>query len=257
MAVLAITLACPCISWAQLQPTTATDKEDYSPGSTVSISGAGFRANEMVRLQILQIVPRDNKGPEHRPWRVQADADGHFRATSGRSTRHEAGAKLRLTATGLQSALRAQTIFTDASIEPASGGGAIPANTYAGSYTALTGPVLTETLVGDISAGTIVLTAPTGFVFDTNAPFPSITLTGDSNNKNINTLTNGATIALAVTTNTLSFTVATKSKGQAKNTLTYSNIRVRPIAAAPLASGDITNTGSSTFPGTAQLITEL
>src|SRR6516164_8984698 len=171
IAALTLMLAGPGTAHAQAKPSTATDRDDYSPGSTVSISGARFRPNEAIQLQILQISPRDNKGPEHRAWRVVADADGNFRATWP-VTAHEAGAKLRLTAKGLESHLRAQTIFTDASVVPASGGGAIPADTYAGSYTALTGPVITETIVVDISVGTIVLTAPPGFVFDTNAPLP-------------------------------------------------------------------------------------
>src|SRR6516165_10733293 len=168
LAALTITMAVANSMLGQVQPTATTDRADYSPGSTVSISGARFWPNEAVRLQIRQIVPSDNDRPEHRPWCIKADANGSFRAT-WLVTAHEAGAKLRLTAAGLESGLKAQTIFTDASVVPASGGGAIPATSYNGSYTALTGPVLTETIIGDISVGTIVLTPPAGFVFDTNA----------------------------------------------------------------------------------------
>lgn len=232
---------------AQVHPSLATDRPDYSPGSQVAISGSGFKPGERVRLLILQSDLRENGRPEHQPWQVRADRTGAFQATWP-VTAHEAGATLWLAVRGMSSRRTAQTIFTDASVVAASGGGAIPASSYAGTYTALTGPVLTETIIGDINVGTIVLTTPAGFVFDTNAPLPVITLAGDNNNKNINNLPNGAVVALAITTNTLSFTITTKSHGQTKNTLTYSNIRVRPIAASPLASGNITNTGSSTFP---------
>src|SRR6185369_3654451 len=101
---------------------------------------------------------------------------------------HEAGATLQLAAKGTASGRKAQKIFTDSSITPASGGGAIPASTASGTWTALTGPVIVETIVGDINVGTLILTAPSGFVFDTNAPLPIITLSGDNNNKNINGL---------------------------------------------------------------------
>jgi hypothetical protein len=232
---------------AQVRPVVATDKADYHPGSTASISGSGFQPGERVRLLILQADLLENGGPEHRPWQVRADSTGAFHATWPVNV-HEAGATLWLAAKGLGSGRTAQTIFTDASVDPASGGSAIPASTYGGTFTALTGPVITETIVGDINIGTIVLTAPAGFVFDTNAPLPFITLSGDNNKKNINGLANGDTIALDITTNTLSFTITVKSHGQTKNTLTYSNIRVRPTAASPLASGNITNTGTSLFP---------
>jgi hypothetical protein len=242
-----LVLAAPGNLRAQVHPTVGTDHADYSPGSKVTIAGMGFRPGERVRLLILQRDLWENAGPEHQPWHVRADSTGAIHATWP-VTAHEAGATLWLAAKGLVSGGSAQTVFTDASVVPASGGSAIPADTYTGAYTALTGPALTETIVGDVNIGTIVLTTPAGFVFDTNVPLPFITLSGDNNNKNINNLPNGAVIALAITTNTLSFTVTSKSHGQTKNTLTYSNIRVRPTAASPLASGNLTNTGTSTFP---------
>jgi hypothetical protein len=228
-------------------PSIATDENDYSPGSSACISGAGFRPGEAVRLQILRIDVDDNDCPEHQPWQVRADKTGRIETPWFVST-HEAGATLRLNATGMASGVSTEFIFTDAAITAASGGTSISADTYTGAYTPLTGPVIVETIVGDISVGAIVLTAPAGFQFDTSAPQPIITLNGDNNNKNINGLHDGDTIPLTVTTNTISFTITTKSKGQTRNTLTYSNICVRPTAGTPLASGNITNTGTSIFP---------
>jgi hypothetical protein len=244
---LVLALASPEALRAQVLPVVTTDHADYHPGGKASITGSGFQPGERVRLLILQSDLCENGRPEHQPWQVRADGIGSFHATWP-VTAHEAGATLWLAAKGLASQRTAYTIFTDASIVPASGGSAIPADSFAGPYTALSGPVVTETLVGDINVGTIVLTAPAGFVFDTNTPLPVITLAGDNNNKNINNLHDGDSVTVGVTTNSLTFTVVTKSHGQTKNTLTYSNIRVRPTAASPLSSGNITNTGTSAFP---------
>jgi hypothetical protein len=231
----------------QTAPRVATDENDYSPGSSACISGAGFQPGEAVRLQILRIDVDDNDCPEHQPWQVRADKRGQF-DVPWLVTTHEAGATLQLTATGVASGFRTEFIFKDAAITPASGGNAISADTYAGAFTPLSGPVIVETAVGDISVGTIVLAVPAGFEFDTNAPLPVITLNGDNNHKNINGLSDGDIIPLTVTTNSVSFSITSKSKGQTRNTLTYSNLRVRPTAGAPLASGNITNTGTSSFP---------
>src|SRR6266850_288315 len=246
LAVLIFGVVCGRLA-AQVGPRVATDENDYSPGSSACISGAGFHPGETVQLQILRIDVNDNDCPEHQPWQLRADKKGRFEAP-WLVTTHEAGATLRLTATGMASGLSTEFIFTDAAITAASGGNAISANTYTGAFTPLTGPVIVETIVGDISVGTIVLTAPAGFEFDTNASLPVITLNGDNNHKNINGLSDGDIIPLVVTTNTLSFTITSKSKGQTRNTLTYSNVRVRPTAGTPLASGNITNTGTSIFP---------
>jgi hypothetical protein len=248
LTILAVLISgCVYGSLAVQAPRVVTDENDYSPGSSACISGAGFHPGEAVRLQILRIDVDDNDLPEHQPWQVRADDKGRIEAP-WLVTIHEAGATLRLTAKGVASGLSSEFIFKDAAITPASGGTAISADTYTGAFTPLTGPVIVETIVGDISVGTIVLTLPAGFQFDSSAPQPIITLNGDSNNKNINGLHDGDVIPLTVTSNSLSFTITTKSKGQTRNTLTYSNIRVRPTAATPLASGDITNTGTSIFP---------
>src|SRR5262249_31867487 len=138
------------------QPNVTTDQADYPPGTTVCISGAGFYPLETVKLQVRQISSADNDRPEHQPWQVLADAEGAFQA-SWFVTLHELGATLQLTALGDSSGLKAQTLFTDATVTPATGGAAIPADTAGGSFTALTGPVIVETIVGDISIGTIVL----------------------------------------------------------------------------------------------------
>jgi len=213
LTILAVAISGCVSSVAEQGPRVVTDENDYAPRSSACISGAGFRPGEAVRLQILRIDVDDNDYAEHQPWQVRADEMGRIEAPWYVNT-HEAGATLRLTATGVASGLSSEFIFKDAAITPASGGAAILADTYTGTYTSLTGPVIVETVVGDISVGTIVLTAPPGFQFDTSAPQPIITLNGDNNNKNINGLHDGDVIPLTVTSTSLTFTVSTKSKGQ-------------------------------------------
>jgi len=108
----AIALAALGAATALAQPSVAVDQPDYHPFSTVYIAGAGFQAGETVLCQILRIDIDDNSGSEHQPWQVTADAAGNFQA-SWYVTLHEAGATLRLTATGQRSGLAAQTTFTD------------------------------------------------------------------------------------------------------------------------------------------------
>src|SRR5438128_1712412 len=59
-------------------------------------------------------------------------------------------------------------------LTPAPGGTAISADTTGGTFASLTGPVLAEGVSGDIGGGTIVLNAPSGFVFDTGGIAPTV-----------------------------------------------------------------------------------
>ena len=69
---------------------------------------------------------------------------------------------------------------TGVTVTPASGGGAISADTASGGGTSLTGPVLAESSSGQIGMGSIVLDAPSGFVFDAGTT-PVVTLTAGDN----------------------------------------------------------------------------
>ena len=97
---------------ALAQPTVVTDKSDYPPESTATITGSRFQAGEQVQLQVLRTDIDENSGDEHLPWQVTAGADGSFQ-TTWFVTADEAGATLQLTATGLTSGSVAQTTFTD------------------------------------------------------------------------------------------------------------------------------------------------
>ncbi len=132
------------------------------------------------------------------------------------------------------------------SITPATGGSSISADTTGGAYTGLTGPVITENTKGSVGTGTIILNAPSGFIFDTGGTAPTLLVSGDADhNKNINNIANGGTIAAtSVSASAITFTTTSKSSGT-PNTLTYQNVRVRPSAGTPLASGNLSISGTA------------
>src|SRR5881394_4195707 len=131
----------------------------------------------------------------------------------------------------------------------ASGGLAIPADTAGGAYTALTGPIYQEGSPGDAGVGTIVLNVPSGFVFDASAAVTVLVNGGSSPIHNINDLANGSLITAAVTTTNITITITSKSSNGSNNKLTWQNVRVRPTAGSPLASGNITKSGTSGMTG--------
>src|SRR5687768_16984062 len=89
--------------------TIATDKDDYSPGELVTITGTGWQPGEAVRLTLTE--DPDSHGP--RQWDVMADSAGSFADTSFTTEAHHFGTTFTLTAAGLSSGLTAQTTFTD------------------------------------------------------------------------------------------------------------------------------------------------
>src|SRR5438552_10589123 len=108
------------------QATVQTDKQDYSPGETVLITGPGFQPGESVKLQVLHDgVAGDNETSDaHAPWYVTADENGNISATwMVPNDEDESGATLKLVADGQSSLLHAETMFTDAtnSLSPRAG----------------------------------------------------------------------------------------------------------------------------------------
>ena len=86
----------------------STDKMDYAPGETATITGRGFQAGEVVRVKIHE----DPHTPQERGFDVTADADGSF---SGNYLvmDYDLNMKFIVGARGLTSGLTAQTTFTD------------------------------------------------------------------------------------------------------------------------------------------------
>jgi hypothetical protein len=133
-------------------------------------------------------------------------------------------------------------------INPATGGSAISADTAGGTWRNLSGPFAGESLPGDIGTGTIILTAPSGFVFNTAAPVSVLVNGSATAADNINGIANNGTISATTTAGGSSVTITVfKASTNSPNTLTWQNIQVRPVAGAPLATGDIAESGTSTL----------
>ena len=114
------------------------------------------------------------------------------------------------------------------SVTPASGGATNFFQHGRRHYTTLTGPIIAESSVGQVGTGTIVLSAPAGFVFNTAASV-NVLVNGGGFGSNINNVPNNGTIAATKTTTTLSVTITSKSSGfNNQNTLTWQNVQVRP-----------------------------
>lgn len=129
---------------------------------------------------------------------------------------------------------------TGITVTPASGGTTISADTAGATWTALTGPVLSENNPGGIGTGTIILTIPSGFQLNTSNPVTaSISCSGSGSDMIVTSpVLSGNTITTAVTQN---------SKGGRLCILTFGGIQVRPTAFSPLASGVITESGTATI----------
>jgi MSHA biogenesis protein MshQ len=118
----------------------------------------------------------------------------------------------------------------------ATGGSAISADTNSttgsGAYTSLSGLEIRETSNGGMLAGNYTLTAPTGFQFDTgtNVSISVGTVSGTGTDMVL------SSSSVTPTSSTITFTVATPSSGTRLNSLTFSNLRVRPTADCPLAT---------------------
>src|SRR5262249_24289503 len=125
------------------------------------------------------------------------------------------------------------------------GGSAISADGAAApiTFTSLTGPTYTENNPGEVGLGTIILNAPAGFIFDTNSPTPSALVTKASRSGSAlvqGSMTSGSSTQLTYTVTTVSGTISK---------LTWQNIRVRPTAGTPLASGNLKMTGTASVVG--------
>ena len=107
-----------------------------------------------------------------------------------------------------------------------------------------------------MSTGSMILTAPSGFAFDTTANSVTVRVTASAGNTNsqaqINTTntTTGQTRTLTVTPTSTTITIwitTASTKNGSRSIFTWSGIKVRPTAGTPLvATGNITYSGTST-----------
>src|SRR5688500_15676047 len=102
----------------------STDKMDYRPGETATISGRGFQPGEIVRIKIHE----DPHTPQERGFDATADAAGNF---SGQYVvqDYDLHMKFIVSARGLTSGWTAHTTFTDANNDAHVAPGWAPVNT--------------------------------------------------------------------------------------------------------------------------------
>jgi Ca2+-binding RTX toxin-like protein len=101
-------------------PAVWTDKMDYPPGSTATITGAGFQVGEAVQLRVVHTDGTPNTGEGHDPWIVvdggpgdlDGVANGQFRTTWYVAPDDSAGSAFLLTADGNQGSFASEH-FTD------------------------------------------------------------------------------------------------------------------------------------------------
>ncbi|MDP3962158.1 MAG: YDG domain-containing protein, partial [Pseudorhodobacter sp.] len=155
-----------------------------------------------------------------------------------------------------------QSAFAAATVYPATGGTDISIDTTfdggSGTFTPLEGPVITESVAGDIAVGTHTITLPTGWKFDINQ---NITIS-----KIIGNIVLGST---SVTPTETSFSFVVNGQSTSASILSFSNIQVVPTDTTAPSTGNMTHLGAgivsvdgstnfgtlSTVPGTvAQLV---
>ena len=90
-------------------PTVKTDRADYSPGSTVTITGSGWLPGETVTLALMESPLKDTPGP----FTAVVDASGNFSSSAFATDANDKSVTFTVTAAGLTSGYQAQTTFTD------------------------------------------------------------------------------------------------------------------------------------------------
>jgi len=135
-------------------------------------------------------------------------------------------------------------------IDPADGGDSLSVDQIGGTFTTLTGPRLTEDVIGEFTnSSTIVLSLPAGFEWDTGGGNPTLTVEPAY----------GASTALTASYTSRSSSAVTFSIDSPSSTPTkpgsiiFSDLRVRPTTSSVPTTGMITNTGTTGPAGSVNL----
>ncbi len=139
-----------------------------------------------------------------------------------------------------------QTISVAQSVTAATGGTGLNAD-FANpiTYTTLTGPLITESAAGQISLGTIVLNAPSGWQFNTaQTVTATVTLAPGLNGQ---TKLQLSSATATPTSSTITFTVSQTSDngGNRAGRITFSNIQIAPTSGVLSGTKMITNSGTA------------
>jgi hypothetical protein len=87
----------------------STDRDDYAPGDTVTITGSGYAPGETIKITLHE----DPQVHADQTLTVKADADGKFVDRSWAPEEHHLDVRFVMTAVGQTSGRSAQTTFTD------------------------------------------------------------------------------------------------------------------------------------------------
>ncbi len=165
--------------------TVKTDKADYAPGTTVTITGSGWKPGETVTLSLVEVPPIDTHGPYY----ATADANGNILNTDFVTNAYDVNIRFYLTALGQTSGFQARTAFSDAStlsIKSGSTGFQITAPTGATDGTMNVSQAFTVQSIIHSSPGvswtgvTVTLSVPSGWTKTANPAAFSLAANSDS-----------------------------------------------------------------------------
>ncbi|MCF7803340.1 MAG: T9SS type A sorting domain-containing protein [Candidatus Marinimicrobia bacterium] len=134
-------------------------------------------------------------------------------------------------------------------MDKATGGEAISADNANGTFTTLSGPVITETTAGQLPLGTIEFVLPNGFEWDTGGTDPSVTVTL-APGQNATTQLQISFVSRTTTKITFEVTNTSNDRPTKPGQATFSGFRVRPTRGTLPNSGYIKNAGFSGPGGT-------
>ena len=252
-----------------------TDRDDYAPGDTVTITGTGWQAGETITITLHE----DPLTHGDRTLAARADASGKWVNKDFVPEEHDVGVRFILTALG-SSGVRAQTTFTDgkvtitgtvkssASGNPVISGAIVTCTTSANgcksTVSAITNASGVYSLLVDLDGNVITLTvtaSATGFTSVNNpvsvpsnkdtvtsnfvlTPTVATTTTTVASNNNPSTYGQSVTFTATVTgtTNPQCGTVAFKDGATTLSTVTLSGSNVATYSTSTLAAGGHTIT---------------
>ena len=121
----------------------------------------------------------------------------------------------------------------------------VSTDAISGASVAVGNIIMAESDSGNFGIGTVILNAPSGFIFD-DTSVVQITVYGDSSaGNNINNIGNGTTLSATTTPSSITFIISAKSASGHPNILTWSSIKVKPTSGTPLVNGYITISGTA------------
>jgi hypothetical protein len=217
--------------------TVKTDRDDYAPGSVVTITGSGWVPGETVALHLEEQPDFDS----HPDMTALVQADGTFVNTDFSPDEHDLNIRFTLTARGSQS--EAQNTFTDqANLKSIDVTGVqTPAAVAPGSSATFGTSAATSTKISFNGSGscTVGLSVISGLLAGSSATFAPATVTGN-NNDQFSLLTVNVSATTAPGTYTL--TVQARGTGGAGNDCVSTDVKTNTASLVVGAGSVSTNT---------------